>query len=815
MANIARSGRRLCAELLEDRRQLAAVTVTTHLDVVNAGDGLTSLREAIQTTNAAAGADEIYFDAALSGQTIVLQTGQLKITDHLTINGLGADELAISGNGVSRIFSLGEYNPGLPSVPKEITISGLTLKDGNGGGAGGAIFSLENLTLVDSVVTNNKTSWTGLTEYLPEDIGGGAGIYVAEYSLHHTTKIIRSEITGNTVTNPPPSSWFLGGRDGYNGGGIVAGGTLIVSDSVIANNQAGPGVGKYWTDGNRELRGGNGGGIHATGTVTIERSVFTDNRAGVGAEGDRGRQGIGFPAGPGGSGGGLSVSGNVTIVDSKFEGNAAGAGGTAAYNRQGDGGDGGGIYYAGTATTQLTITNSEIVENTTPSGKHGGAYTVEQGSHGGRGAGIAATGRVLVQATTIAGNVTGDGGVGIVVPFISVSKAAGHGGNGGGVWFGGVGAKTIDNSTISGNAAGNGGNDVVGGISGNGGSGGGIWFEGTGSLTVVRSTVANNSVGEGGAQSVGGLGGGVQGQGGGIFNSVAATAVTLNHSIVALNVAVAAHSDLAGPGQFAVDYTLLGTDVGALIVNGTGNQIGSIGTEIDPLLGPLADNGGPTQTRALLVGSPALDAGDATLTAGTGGTPEFDQRRTGYARIVGAKIDLGSFEAGEAAPPTSADFDDNGSVDGFDFLLWQRGEGDADDDEDSDGADLQIWSETFGQATSPPPAAVAVEAFTAPLLADEEATPKAEELTPTGWFASLSGWSIAGGELAVKPTAALLALKKEAHCLAFEQFRTLRTEPLTTSARLADAFENLASADEELPAEEAFELVLEGLFLQA
>ena len=60
MATIARSGRRLCAELLEDRRQLSAVTVTTHLDVVDAVDGLISLREAIQTTNSSSGADEIY-----------------------------------------------------------------------------------------------------------------------------------------------------------------------------------------------------------------------------------------------------------------------------------------------------------------------------------------------------------------------------------------------------------------------------------------------------------------------------------------------------------------------------------------------------------------------------------------------------------------------------------------------------------------------------------------------------------------------------------------------------------------------------------
>ncbi|MCB0241692.1 MAG: hypothetical protein KDH08_24380, partial [Anaerolineae bacterium] len=54
----------------------------------------------------------------------------------------------------------------------------------------------------------------------------------------------------------------------------------------------------------------------------------------------------------------------------------------------------------------------------------------------------------------------------------------------------------------------------------------------------------------------------------------------------------------------------------------------------DPMLGPLADNGGPTQTRALLAGSPAIDAGDTTLTT--------DQR--GVARPQGAADDIGAFE---------------------------------------------------------------------------------------------------------------------------------------------------------------------------
>jgi hypothetical protein len=57
---------------------------------------------------------------------------------------------------------------------------------------------------------------------------------------------------------------------------------------------------------------------------------------------------------------------------------------------------------------------------------------------------------------------------------------------------------------------------------------------------------------------------------------------------------------------------------------------------VNPLLGPLGDNGGPTRTHALGAGSPAIDAaGDAC--------PATDQR--GVARPLGARCDIGSYEA--------------------------------------------------------------------------------------------------------------------------------------------------------------------------
>ena len=72
---------------------LAIVTVDTELDVVDAGDGLTSLREAISAANGMMDSDVIEFDSSLAGKTIQLTQGELQITDGLTISGLGPGAL--------------------------------------------------------------------------------------------------------------------------------------------------------------------------------------------------------------------------------------------------------------------------------------------------------------------------------------------------------------------------------------------------------------------------------------------------------------------------------------------------------------------------------------------------------------------------------------------------------------------------------------------------------------------------------------------------------------------------------------------------
>ncbi|MBF2066600.1 MAG: filamentous hemagglutinin N-terminal domain-containing protein, partial [Calothrix sp. C42_A2020_038] len=193
---------------------------------------------------------------------------------------------------------------------------------------------------------------------------------------------------------------------------------------------------------------------------------------------------------------------------------------------------------------------------------------------------------------------------------------------------------TLLNSTVSGNTAEGGGGAITNGgtftlsnstISGNTAKGdGGGGFYNIGNLTVENSTITDN------------ITTGIR-QGNGIFN---AGNLTLNNSIVAQN--RNANPDIfifSGSINPSSSYNIIGNASGMTgISNGAnGNQVG-----VNPLLGPLANNGGATQTHALLAGSPAIDAGDPDSTIST------DQRggqRGANGINSGSRIDIGAYEA--------------------------------------------------------------------------------------------------------------------------------------------------------------------------
>ena len=220
-----------------------------------------------------------------------------------------------------------------------------------------------------------------------------------------------------------------------------------------------------------------------------------------------------------------------------------------------------------------------------------------------------------------------------------------------------VGALTINNSTVSGNTAVYGGGIVNNGtltvnnstVSGNTttGYGGGILNNGT--LTVNNSTVSGNTASlikcGGGIYNSGTLTvnnstlyGNTAHCGGGIYKEqIGATgAITIHNTIIANN-----STDSVGPDVFGAITSQGRNLIGK--TNSSGGWVasdltGSTNAPLNPLLGPLQDNGGPTLTMALLATSAAIDAGDNT------GAPAFDQRGPGFARIVNGIIDIGAFE---------------------------------------------------------------------------------------------------------------------------------------------------------------------------
>ena len=138
---------------------MASIHLPAHaltFTVTNLNDsGPGSLRQAILDANISVGDATIQFQSGLNG-TITLTGGQLQITDNLTINGSGANILAISGNHASRIFFINS------SVT--VIIHGLTLKDGRDDQAliyGGGIYNLGALTVSNSILSGNTAAFGG------------------------------------------------------------------------------------------------------------------------------------------------------------------------------------------------------------------------------------------------------------------------------------------------------------------------------------------------------------------------------------------------------------------------------------------------------------------------------------------------------------------------------------------------------------------------------------------------------------------------------------------------------------------------------
>lgn len=235
-------------------------------------------------------------------------------------------------------------------------------------------------------------------------------------------------------------------------------------------------------------------------------------------------------------------------------------------------------------------------------------------------------------------------------------------GAGGGIYS--VGRLSVSNTTISGNES--------------EGQGAGL-YQRRDRAFVHTSTITDNRSDVNGDANLDELSSGL---GAGIYTHHEGE-TTIENSIVAGNYsgveAQAISDDVAGHIKATSRFSLIGTNrgAGAILQGANGNLVGSLADPVDPRLGPLTYNGGPTRTHALLHDSPAIDAGaDNVFSIG------FDQRGEPYSRIVdgdndgSSRIDMGSVErVFEEISELAGDANRDGVFDTSDLILvFQHGE---------------------------------------------------------------------------------------------------------------------------------------------
>jgi hypothetical protein len=370
------------------------------------------------------------------------------------------------------------------------------------------------------------------------------------------------------------------GGFGTAGGGLLNQGNLTLANMTFRNDDAGDG-GPVAGD-----LPGTGGAIDnvAGATLMISSSQFTRNYAYNGQ-----------------GGGAIANAGSLTLSTSTFTGNTVRYGGIA------DGPDGAALYNTAMANVDLCTFTANSLNS------------------------VDSTGALTLRRSTI----TGDSMDGVVCS----------------------GTATIDSCTVSGNGAG-GGSSVY--------SNGGVFVSRGGMVTLVNCTLAYNqgaglmvmrgltatvrptvvSIAE--CTIAGNTGTApstdtVAGAGINVVGVGLSTQISLHNTIVAGNTVVPSggtallHDLYTGtkpPQYVSLGYNLIQAAVGVTYSGTTdGNIYG-----VDPKLGPLANNGGPTQTMALLAGSAAIDAGDPNQL----GLPPIDQR--GLPRMAHGRIDIGAFE---------------------------------------------------------------------------------------------------------------------------------------------------------------------------
>lgn len=333
------------------------------LSVTNLNDtGAGSLRAAVAAANAAAGADTISFTGAGATGVIQLTSGEIEVTDDVTISGPGSGQLTVDAGGLSRIFNI---HPATELDTDAVVISGLTLTDGaapshvyyydgntyevqeHGGAilasgyyAGAGSLSLDHVAITDSsagaggaVQTQGAMDLAVIGSMMSNNTATSRGGAVR--SVLGTLQVTDSTLSGNTT--------------GYQGGAIASGGSSTIEGSIISGNTAVRGGGlflyAFYNNPSSVVRntlisdnsayyaglyGGSGGGavlVADSGTIALENATIVNNSTD-------------------GVGGGVRASG-ITMTSATIAGNSAGE-------------NGGGVFVTGPGTT---LRNSIVANN--------------------------------------------------------------------------------------------------------------------------------------------------------------------------------------------------------------------------------------------------------------------------------------------------------------------------------------------------------------------------------------------------------------------------------------------------------------------
>jgi len=646
--------------------------VNSTADLLTPPHGVLTLRAAIKAANAHPGNNIINLTVAgdykitlagtpgetdnAAGEFAILPPGG-SVASSLTIQNTSGGAVTVDGNHLNRVFDINPNNTNV--TPKfTVTLSGFTVSNGvaspgdAAGGSGGGIRDQGNVSLTLGHMT--------LSNNIATADGGGISMENAPASTSWTLTINSSTISDNHAGDAGGGIETDGkGKVFINTGTVITGNSTVnqgagvwldaVADGVASVTITNPGTGYTTAPTVTFSAPQNAGGTTATGTATITGGVVTFVTITNPGSGYTAAPTVTFAPPPAGitatgsanlgfnSGATLSMTGVLVVGNTAFNGPTGAIGNagngavtitncTVANNFSGT--TGGGFGDANNLGT-LTVTNSLFLNNMAVGNggaiEEGGPATtitdteIKANASGASGAAVFANGTtIIIHNATVANNTAAANGGGIEIETTGT----------------GAGASTIINATITGNLA----------LNNAGVSGGGIDASSnfTGTLTLLNDTINANFADSGGGVFWAGTGGST-------FN--------VQNTIIAKNSASTTGPDANNPAGTFTDNggNLIG--LGGAANGNTGFTAASTQTgttvPLDPLLGPLQDNGGPIigepgdsivlQTEALLDGSKAIGKGVAK------GAPTSDERGQPRPDTAGERPDIGAFEVQDSS----------------------------------------------------------------------------------------------------------------------------------------------------------------------